>query len=214
MEIGETNVISFLLSGATLGLYAGFSPGALFAMVISQTIRYGLREGFKVAMAPLITDLAIVAMAVGVMSLFSSLKPLLGVISLLGGAFVCYLGYENIRFRAGTQNLKAAEPGSVLKAAMVNALSPHPYLFWFVIGGPIVLNAYTVDVMAAVIFIASFYICLVGAKITLAIAVNHSRGFLQGPVYVGVMRALGVVLILFALKLFWDGIQLIFYEHV
>ncbi|MBP2655830.1 MAG: Lysine exporter protein [Firmicutes bacterium] len=119
------------------------------------------------------------------------------------------MGYENIRFRAGTEDFKAAESGSVWKTAIVNALSPHPYLFWFVIGAPIIMNAYAMDGMAAVIFVASFYVCLSGAKIILAIAVNRSRGFLQGQIYVGVIRVLGAVLILFALRLFWDGLQLI-----
>ena len=201
-------MISFMLSGATLGFYAGFSPGPLFAMVISQTMHYGLKEGFKVAIAPLITDGMIVAMSVGVISLLSTLQGMLGMISLLGGAVVCYLGYENLRFQGKENSVEPAEPGSVLKAAIVNALNPHAYLFWFVIGGPLVMKAYTVDIMAAVAFIAGFYLCFACAKMTLAIVVNRSRNFLQGPVYVGVMKALGVVLILFAMKLFWDGLQM------
>lgn len=202
-------MLSFILSGATLGLYAGFSPGPLFAMVISQTIHYGLKEGFKVAAAPLITDGVIVAMSVGLISMLSSLQGMLGIISLLGGAVVCYLGYENLRFQGNENSVENTEPGSVLKAATVNALNPHAYLFWFVIGGPLVMNAYAVDIMAAVAFLGSFYLCFVCAKMTLAIVVNRSRSFLQGPVYVGVMKALGIVLVLFAMKLFWDGLQLL-----
>ncbi len=202
-------MISFFLSGITLGLYAGFSPGPLFAMVISQTVRYGLTEGFKVAIAPLITDILIVGLSVGVMSLFTSFKPILGGISLLGGAFVCYLGYDNLRFKPGKETFKTVAAGSISKAAMVNALNPNPYIFWFVIGAPLLMSAYTQNTMAAVVFLVSFYVCLVGAKMVLAIAVNRSRNFLQGRIYVLVMKGLGVVLILFAMKLFWDGIQLI-----
>ncbi len=202
-------MISFILSGITLGFYAGFSPGPLFAMVISQTIHYGLKEGFKVAVAPLVTDGMIVALAVGVMSLLSSVQGMLGVISLLGGVVVCYLGYENLRFQGESKSVGNAEPGSVVKAAVVNALNPHAYLFWFIIGGPLLMNAYAVDIMAAVGFVASFYLAFVCAKVTLAMVVNRSRSFLQGPLYIGVMKALGVVLLVFAMKLFWDGTQLL-----
>jgi threonine/homoserine/homoserine lactone efflux protein len=50
----------FLSAGITLGLSAGFSPGPLSTLVISHSLRYGTREGVKVAMAPFITDVPIV----------------------------------------------------------------------------------------------------------------------------------------------------------
>ena len=62
---------------------------------------------------------------------------------------------------------------------------------------------------AAVGFIASFYLAFVCAKVTLAMVVNRSRSFLQGPLYIGVMKALGIVLMVFAMKLFWEGAQLL-----
>ena len=92
---------------------------------------------------------------------------------------------------------------------MINVLNPNPYIFWFVLGGPLLMSAYMQNAMTAAVFLVSFYVCLVGAKMILAIAVHRSRNFLQGRIYVRVMKGLGVVLILFAMKLFWDGIQLI-----
>jgi len=52
-----------LLTGAALGLSAGLSPGPLLALVIVQTLTYSVREGVKVAAAPLVTDLPIVLAA-------------------------------------------------------------------------------------------------------------------------------------------------------
>ena len=51
------------LSGAVFGLAAGLMPGPLLALVIQQTLRHGPTEGIKVAAAPLLTDLPIVAAA-------------------------------------------------------------------------------------------------------------------------------------------------------
>ncbi|MDH3383440.1 MAG: LysE family translocator, partial [Deltaproteobacteria bacterium] len=53
-------MLFFLGAGIVLGLSAGFSPGPLLAMVLSQTIRHGAREGIKIAAAPLLTDLPII----------------------------------------------------------------------------------------------------------------------------------------------------------
>ncbi|MDY6953588.1 MAG: LysE family translocator, partial [Thermodesulfobacteriota bacterium] len=49
-----------LAIGIVLGLSAGFAPGPLLALVISQTLRHNAVEGLKVALAPLVTDLPII----------------------------------------------------------------------------------------------------------------------------------------------------------
>jgi len=54
-------MLSSLLAGIVMGLTAGFSPGPLSTLVITQTLRHGLKEGVKVAVAPLMTDLPIIA---------------------------------------------------------------------------------------------------------------------------------------------------------
>ena len=46
----------FMTSGILLGLSGGLSPGPLTALVISQTLRFGAREGMLVALAPILTD--------------------------------------------------------------------------------------------------------------------------------------------------------------
>lgn len=49
--------LDFLFLGIALGLSAGLSPGPLQAIVISETLLKGKKEGIKVALAPLLTDL-------------------------------------------------------------------------------------------------------------------------------------------------------------
>ena len=48
-----------------LGLAAGFAPGPLLVLVISETLQHSTRAGIKVAFAPVITDLAIVFTGAG-----------------------------------------------------------------------------------------------------------------------------------------------------
>ena len=55
-------MISFLTTGAILGLSAGFAPGPLLTLVVSETLRYNVKEGIKVALAPIVTDLPIVVL--------------------------------------------------------------------------------------------------------------------------------------------------------
>ncbi len=48
--------LTFLISGLVLGFSAAISPGPMTMLVISQTVRHGLREDIKVALIPIFTD--------------------------------------------------------------------------------------------------------------------------------------------------------------
>jgi threonine/homoserine/homoserine lactone efflux protein len=64
----------FLIAGIILGFSAGFSPGPLLTLVISQTLKHGVKEGIKVAFAPLVTDLPIIFLAVFVLTRLAGLS--------------------------------------------------------------------------------------------------------------------------------------------
>jgi threonine/homoserine/homoserine lactone efflux protein len=53
----------FLVSGCVFGLAAGFTPGPTLTFVIAQTLRFGLADGIKVAIAPLLTDAPVIALS-------------------------------------------------------------------------------------------------------------------------------------------------------
>ena len=48
-------------TGAVLGLAGGLTPGPLTALVMTQTLQHGVREGIKVALVPVFTDGPLVA---------------------------------------------------------------------------------------------------------------------------------------------------------
>jgi len=50
---------------------------------------------------------------------------------------------------------------------------------------------------------------LVGSKVVLAMVVERSRSFLQGSVYIWVMRILGILLLFFSIVLFGDGFRML-----
>ena len=194
--------------GAALGLAAGLSPGPLLALVVSQTVRHGPREGLKVAAAPLITDAPIVLLSVLVISRLES-DAVLGLIALAGGAFVAFLGVENLRTTRLVVDGGERAPRSWRQGATVNALSPHPYIFWATVGAPVLLSASSIGPAGPLAFLLGFYVCLVGSKVAVALAVGASRGTLTGGAYRWVMRALGAVLLVFAALLVREGLVLL-----
>ena len=160
----------------------------------------------KVAIAPLLTDAPIILISVLLMGQLAQFEPMLGIISLLGAAFLIYLAFESFRDQGVEVVNENVEPKSIRKGFMANLLNPHPYMFWFIIGAPTLLKAWNTSVLAAVLFMVGLYGCLVGAKILIALLVGRSRSFLQSRGYVIVNRLLGVALAAFALLLVRDGL--------
>jgi threonine/homoserine/homoserine lactone efflux protein len=199
----------FLATGIILGLSAGFAPGPLLALVISETIQHDIKAGIKVALAPILTDLPIIVFTLFILVKISGFHNILGLISIVGACFILYLGIKNIRTKGVQVDVNASTPRSLQKGVLVNALSPHPYLFWFSVGGPTTIRAIDQSLPAAISFILSFYVLLVGSKIVLAILVGKSRSFLLGNKYIFIMRLLGLILIIFSGVLFQDGLQLL-----
>ncbi len=198
-----------LVAGVVFGLSAGFSPGPLLTFLISQTLKYGIKEGVRVALAPLLTDLPIIIITIFVLMRLAHFRVLLGSISLIGGSFVLYLAYESFRTSKLDVNMEDAKLRSLSKGAIVNALNPHPYLFWLTVGAPKMIRAWPESPMTAVAFVASFYMCLVGSKIFLAALVGKTRQLLMGRAYKYLMRILGALLLIFAVLLFRDGLNLL-----
>lgn len=202
-------MIEFLSAGTLLGLAAGFSPGPLLVLVISETLRHNIKAGIKVSIAPLITDVPIILISLLILNRLAGLKLVLGCISILGGVFILYLGYESMKTRGVELNLSSASSGSFRKGVITNALNPHPYIFYTTVGAPIILKSLNQNFLSTVSFVGSFLLLLVGSKILLALVVERSRSFLQGAFYIWAMRTLGALLLFFSLILFRDGLRLI-----
>lgn len=190
--------VPYLLSGLGLGLGSGLTPGPLLTIIIGQTLRYGPGEGVKVSLAPLLTDAPIIAFVMLVLTGLEQHGMLFGLVSLAGAAYLAYLGWEGISFKGKEVDLEHSRPRSYKKGFIVNLLSPAPYMFWFTIGGPLLLETWGKSLLAAVAFMAMFYLLLVGSKVVLAVLVGKSRALLKSRQYVYTLKFLGLVLWVFA----------------
>jgi threonine/homoserine/homoserine lactone efflux protein len=202
-------MIEFLTAGTLLGLASGFAPGPLLVLVLSETLRHDIRAGIKVSIAPLITDVPIILLSLLVLNRLVNFKAILGGISILGGLFILYLGYDSLKTKGLEFSLSPAGPGSFKKGVITNALNPHPYIFYMTVGAPIIFKAINLNLLSAFSFIGFFLFFLVGSKVILAMVVERSRAFLKGPVYIGLMRILGILLLFFSILLFREGLKML-----
>jgi threonine/homoserine/homoserine lactone efflux protein len=196
---------SFLL-GLSLGLGAGLAPGPLLALVIRTALQDGAAAGVRVAFSPLVTDVPIILVAV---LLAASLpEEVLGALGIAGGAFVVWLGIEALREDPAPAEAAAgaaAPQRDILRGALTNALSPHPWVFWLTVGAPILAKG---DATDAALFLAAFYLLLIGAKVVLALGVGAGRErLLQGRGYVLLLRASAVLLLATGVLLAVEGVH-------
>jgi threonine/homoserine/homoserine lactone efflux protein len=209
MDRRRGGVVAFLGAGMVLGLQAGFSPGPLLALVISQTLKHGPKEGAKVALAPIITDFPILLLSTYLLIRLSDYKMILGIVSILGALFLVYLAYGSIKTRGVEVNIDQGAPYSLTKGAIANALNPSPYVFWITIGAPTIIKGLAESYITPFLFVGSFLGCLVGSECVLAVIAGKSKHFLIGRAYLYIMRALGIALLAYAFLLFKDGLHLL-----
>lgn len=165
MEIGDRRLVGFFVQGVTLGFSAAVSPGPFQAYLLSQATAHGLKKTVFAAFAPLVSDGPIILFLVVLLS--QTPDWFLRGLNIAGGMFLLYLAYGAFRtFQTytGTTTVVTADR-SIFKAAVMNALSPGPWLFWSVLAGPILVQAWQTSLLDALVFLFGFYALLVGGNL-------------------------------------------------
>lgn len=201
------DLIEYLAMGAFLGLAAGTSPGPLLAVTISETLQHGKWEGIKVAISPLITDLPIILVVLFILSHLTSSDLFIVIIAFFGASYLIYSGIESLKIKTDSVELNIGKKDALKKGVIVNFGNPHPYVFWLSIGGPIIFKSLNVHIWATVLFIAGFYLLLVGSKVIVALIVEKSKYFINSKYYFSIVRALGIAQIIFGLTFIKVGLD-------
>lgn len=173
-------LLALFMQGAALGVSAAASPGPMQTFLISETLIGGFKRSLPIAFAPLATDFPIVLL---ILIVLKQLPPGASrILSLVGGLYVLYIAWglwqALSRARAGAgQKFNAvdaeASPWKLLRRAiLMNFLNPNPYLFWGLVGGPILLGALDQSALHAGAFIIGMYGVFISLQIAL-IAVFH-----------------------------------------
>jgi threonine/homoserine/homoserine lactone efflux protein len=206
----HNDVATFGLAGAALGLSAGFSPGPLLSLVLTQSMVHGTREGVKVALAPLVTDAPILLLAWLVLSRLEGRSTALGLVALAGACVLVRYAWDCFVPPAPDSAGAGPAPRSLGRGIVANLLNPHPYLFWLTVGMPTLMEAATVGTAAVVLFVAVFYMAIVGAKVLTAVLAGRFRRFLASTAYRLLMAGLGCSLLVFAAMFARQGFSMIF----
>lgn len=196
--------MSELLLGISLGFAAGVSPGPLSALVVTTALQRGVTAGVRVAIAPLLSDLPVVVLSVLAVGVFPT--GVLPYVAAAGGVFVIFLGVDTYRkaARASFED-RRSDPRDLQRGFITNILSPHPWLFWLGVGGPLLVSAWDEGAVQATAFLLGFYGLLIGSKLFLAWGVASGRGVLSLAWYRRILAGSGGLLVLLGVVLIWQA---------
>ena len=206
----ETDLILGLaLAGATLGIIEGIKPGPLLTMVIRETLSGGLRAGVWTAAAPIFTDGPLVIVSLFAAAWIATSPLALFLISALGALFLAYMGYECFGIEPPTIESEAVAPtGSFKRGLITNLLNPNVYVFWFLIGGPLMASAALEEPLAPIAYAVTFLVTIILTKVAIAILFDRIRGGFSEKGYRACLSVCGVVMLGFAAGFAYQAVGL------
>jgi threonine/homoserine/homoserine lactone efflux protein len=203
-------VIAFLSQGLMLGGAAAAQPGPFQAYLLALTLKLGWQRALPATLAPLLSDGPIILIVLVVLT--RSPAWTLSLLQVVGGFFLIYLAlgaYRTFRLQPTTADTPASSPttsqSGLFKGAMMNALSPNPYIFWATIAGPIFIIGWRQGPAVGFSFVVGFYLALIGGFAAFVALFSLTRRLDER-----IQRALSVVsalaLLIFGRVQIWRGV--------
>ena len=202
-------MLTTLLTAFILGLFAGLAPGPYTTMVVGTALERGLKPALRLAFTPLVTDVGPVLVTALVLERLS--WPALTLLGLAGGVVIAMIGTRFLTRHAGPVPREASAREAASSAPLApkdtdqsarfghvvlsSLLSPAPWLFWLVVGSPLLLRAWERSPTQGVLFLIVLFATNVGSASSLAWAASHGSRLMAPSHRRWVLRLVGVGLI-------------------
>lgn len=196
-----------IIVAIVLGAFAGAAPGPYTTMVMGTSLQKGFREGFKLALVPLVTDIIPLILSVFILDAFNwTALTLLGI---TGGTLIGMVGVRFIRHN-GPPGMDGQEPlqaATFSHAAISTFLSPSPWLFWLVLAGPMTLRAMERSTAEAAIFVGILFVMNIGMATLVAWLVSNSRRIIAPQIRSRMLQVAGIGLLIAGVFLVWQAME-------
>jgi len=199
-------MLTYIIQGLTLGAAAGAQPGPFQAYLISQSIQNGWRRTVLAAFAPLVSDGVIIALVLLVLTQMPIWFE--RILNFAGGTYILYLAWSAYRawqrFDPTIGTVPQAGRQSLLRAALMNALSPNPYIYWSLVTGPILLRGWEINPFNGIIFLLGFYVAMISINMTI-IVISGAASESGNTFRRGILGLSALALCAFGFFQLWQG---------
>ena len=201
-----------LLDAAALGLAAAASPGPFQALLLERAARRGVRPALPLSLVPLASDPPVVLACL--LALAGMPPLLLRGLGAAGGLMLLWMAGGVLRgLRAAPPSedaVQVAPPSTAAgagfgRAALVNLLNPNAWMFWSLIGGPLLTQALRESPAQGALFLVGFYVPLTATNAALVTAFGLLGGLGEG-VRRGLAAFSGVAFLALGLLQLWRAL--------
>jgi len=199
-----------VLTATLLGLFGGLAPGPYTTMVAATGLERGFRTAVPIAMAPLLTDLPPLLVALLVVPRLDGVA--LSFLGLCGGAVISMVGVRFLRAHRGGKGFvgpldpkaQSVRLGHVLTTS---TLSPAPWIFWFVAGAPLFVIQLRASWPRAAVFLIVLFTVNVGSALTLAWMTSQARQVLAPANRRRILFVAGIALTCTGSFMAWQALE-------
>jgi len=192
-------VLGLTIAGITLGIVEGLKPGPLLTTVIKETLTNGFRGGIRAASAPFFTDGPLILFSIFMAGWLANQPLVFCGIAVLGAIFLTRMGMEC--FNPEIPNIDHTDVDltqSLKKGIITNLLNPNAYIFWLLIGGPLMATVAASEPIAPFAYAISFLVSIVLVKITIAYFFSKAQVNLSSDRYLLTLKICGLAMFIFA----------------
>jgi threonine/homoserine/homoserine lactone efflux protein len=198
------DITALFITAFLVGLSGAMMPGPLLTVTIAESARRGFKAGPLIVLGHAILELALIIALLAGLSLYLQKPVVTTVISVVGGAFLLFMGFNMIKdVLQGRVSLESNENNAgksinmhpVMAGILVSVSNPFWSVWWATIG----LTYLTVALKSGVMGITSFFSGHIMADLLwyslIAAAIAGGRRFLKQQVYQTIIMLCGLFLI-------------------
>jgi len=201
------------ISAFIIGFSGALMPGPMLGITINGSLKKGWKAGPLIVLGHGILEIILViTMTFGLKDLFAN-KTVAGVIGLIGGAFLAWMGYGMIKSGIGksvslesqrTDN--GTEMGNlVLTGIIVSATNPYFILWWASTGVESVRQSYVFGLFGVLVFFIGHILSDFVWYSAISIAFSGGKKLISDTVYRWIVILLGLFLVAFSIYFIGSG---------
>ncbi len=204
-------IAALLLSAFVVSLSGALMPGPVMTLTIAHAVKRGHLAGPLVSLGHgIVEGILVVALSLGLSHLFQ-LPLVAGLIGVLGGLLLLYMGVGMIRSPAPASLTTNSQPGRggagpVAAGMLASVANPYWVLWWATIGADFLRRAYAHGaLMIAAFFVVHFLVDL-GWNSAVGSAVAAGRKLLTPRIYKGILAVCGTFLLFLGVYFLISGV--------
>jgi len=203
-------ILTLALAGATLGVVEGVKPGPLLTMVFRETLSGGFKAGLWTAAAPIFTDGPLIIVSLLAAGWLATNPLALLIISAAGAIFLAKMGVDCFSIEPpNPTDGQIDTSGSFKRGILTNLLNPNVYVFWFLIGGPLMALYVEVEPLAPIAYALTFLISIILTKTIFAYFLDRMSGNISHKGYRTALNICGILMIGFAVAYTYQAYDLL-----